>query len=509
MDEKFSLPAAGSGQCTQNPAIMGKKYEATGRDRLLLPLTLAGCTLAADSLLLHDWGLGVTLTVLAWYALLGLRLGWGKLTAGSGKWLLLGNLLLGLWYALGSGWYFRLWNFGALLVLLPLHAVGCSAEARLPWQRPAMLRERFCLFLAGLFGDLGAGFAALGSFRPRGRWDLRRASGILFGCAGALALLAILVPALLRADALFAHEMAGLFTWELPELRFPTALGIGLVLTPFACSLLWRLAHPRAGKAAEAEREPRLPAAVFLVSLVTLDGLYALFLGVQSAGLFGGPAYLAERGLGYAEWARSGFFQMVRVTVVNLSVLLGAVSWTKRERGFGAIRIAAAVLTGESLLLLGGAAWRMSLYVSAYGLSFKRCMTYWGMAVMAALFAFAAGKLAKPERSFCRLAFPFLFAAWLVIAYLPVDAAVARDQVRRGSGDAEYLLYGLSYDALGYLDGGSGRIVSVEGGGSFRRLGELVAERRAQAAGECGRWESWNLSAYLASRGGAEGKSSG
>ena len=354
-----------------------------------------------------------------------------------------------------------------------------------------------------------AGFAALGSFRPRGRWDLRRASGILFGCAGALALLAILVPALLRADALFAHEMAGLFTWELPELRFPTALGIGLVLTPFACSLLWRLAHPRAGKAAEAEREPRLPAAVFLVSLVTLDGLYALFLGVQSAGLFGGPAYLAERGLGYAEWARSGFFQMVRVTVVNLSVLLGAVSWTKRERGFGAIRIAAAVLTGESLLLLGSAAWRMSLYVSAYGLSFKRCMTYWGMAVMAALFAFAAGKLAKPERSFCRLAFPFLFAAWLVIAYLPVDAAVARDQVRRGSGDAEYLLYGLSYDALGYLDGGSGRIVSVEGGGSFRRLGELVAERRAQAAGECGRWESWSLSAYLASRGGVEGKSGG
>ena len=199
MDEKFSLPAAGSGQCAQNPAIMGKKYEATGRDRLLLPLTLAGCTLAADSLLLHDWGLGVTLTVLAWYALLGLRLGWGKLTAGSGKWLLLGNLLLGLWYALGSGWYFRLWNFGALAILLPLHAAGYSGEARLPWRRPAMLRERLCLILSGLFGDLGAGFAALGSFRPRGRWDLRRASGILFGCAGALALLARVLSPVLEA----------------------------------------------------------------------------------------------------------------------------------------------------------------------------------------------------------------------------------------------------------------------------------------------------------------------
>lgn len=502
MDEKFALPAAGPGQCAQNPALIVKKYDITGRDRLLLPLTLAVCTLAADSFLLHGLGLGVTVTVLAWYALLGLRLGWGRLTAGSGKWLLAANILLGLWYALGSGWYFRLWNFGALLVLLPLHAAGCSAEAQLPWRRPAMLWERFRLFFAGLFGDLGAGFAALGSFRQRERWDLRRAAGVLFGCAGALALLAILVPTLLRADALFAHEMGALFTWELPELRFPQALAIGLVLTPFACSLLWRLAHPREGKAAE-ERAPWLPPAVLLVSLVALDGLYALFLGVQSAGLFGGPAYLASRGLSYADWARSGFFQMVRVTVVNLSVLLGAVTWTKRERGFGAIRLAAAVLTGESFLLLGSAAWRMSLYVSAYGLSFKRCMTYWGMAVMAALFAFTARKLARPERSFCRLAFPFLLAAWLLVTYLPIDSIVARDQVSRGGGDVEYLLYELSYDALGYLDADVEKVVR-DGDGGFLRLGKLIGERRAQAAGECAAWESWNLSAYLASRGGTE-----
>ena len=502
MDEKFALPPAGPGQCAQNPALIVKKYDITGRDRLLLSLTLAVCTLAADSFLLHGLGLGVAVTVLAWYALLGLRLGRERLTAGSGKWLLAVNVLLALWYALGSGWYFRLWNFGALLVLLPLHAAGCSAEAQLPWRRPAMLGERFRLFFAGLFGDLGAGFAALGSFRQRERWDLRRAAGVLFGCAGALALLAILVPTLLRADALFAREMGTLFTWELPKLCFPAALGIGLVLTPFACSLLWRLAHPREGKAA-AEHAPWLPPVVFLVSLLALDGLYALFLGVQSAGLFGGPAYLASRGLSYAEWARSGFFQMVRVTVVNLSVLLGAVTWTKRERGFGAIRIAAAVLTGESLLLLGSAAWRMSLYVSAYGLSFKRCMTYWGMAVMAALFAFAAGKLARPERSFCRLAFPFLLAAWLLVTYLPIDSIVARDQVRRGSGDVEYLLYGLSYDALGYLDADADRVVR-DGAGGFRRLGGLIGERRAQAAAECAAWESWNLSAYLASRGGTE-----
>ena len=142
-------------------------------------------------------------------------------------------------------------------MLLPLHAAGCSGEARLPWRRPAMLWERFCLILSGLFGDLRAGFLTLGSVRGR-RWDGRKAAGILFGCAGALVLLALLVPALLRADALFANEMGTLFTWELPELRFPRALAISLMLTPFACSLLWRLSHPREGKTA-AEHAPWLP----------------------------------------------------------------------------------------------------------------------------------------------------------------------------------------------------------------------------------------------------------
>ena len=47
MDEKFALPAAGPDNCAKNPALPAKKYDITGRDRLLLPLTLAACTLAA------------------------------------------------------------------------------------------------------------------------------------------------------------------------------------------------------------------------------------------------------------------------------------------------------------------------------------------------------------------------------------------------------------------------------------------------------------------------------
>ena len=101
------------------------------------------------------------------------------------------------------------------------------------------------------------------------------------------------------------------------------------------------------------------------IVLVAVAALYLLFLGVQSAGLLGGAEYLARKHISYAEWARSGFFQMVGVTVVNLTLLLAAVQWSRREGGaWRAVRLLSALLTVESLLLLLSAAWRMTFTVS-------------------------------------------------------------------------------------------------------------------------------------------------
>ena len=248
--------------------------------------------------------------------------------------------------------------------------------------------------------------------------------------------------------------------------------------------------------------------------LAAVAALYLLFLGVQSAGLFGGAEYLAQKGLSYAEWARSGFFQMVGVTVVNLTLLLAAVQWSRREGGaWRAVRLLSALLTAESLLLLLSAAWRMTLYVDVYGLSFKRCMTYWGMGMMAAFLLAAAWKVRRPDFRFCRVVFPLALAGWLVINCVPVDYLVAKDQVDRylsgesGVLDAEYLLYDLSYDTLSQLERLDGDMVCTAYGDwdaiGTARLSILLEQRRQEARTDCADWRTWSLSAWLASRGGA------
>ncbi|MEI3362402.1 MAG: DUF4153 domain-containing protein [Oscillospiraceae bacterium] len=139
----------------------------------------------------------------------------------------------------------------------------------------------------------------------------------------------------------------------------------------------------------------------------------------------------------------------------------------------------------------------MTLYVTAYGLSFKRCLTYWGMAMMALFFLAALWKIRQPERAFCRVAFPLALAGWLVINCVPVDFLVAKNQVDRleagaASIDVEYLLYDLSYDTLTQLERLDGNLIcydrstggqrhlsallSAQGGGTegVRRLAHLV-----------------------------------
>lgn len=319
MSDLNHLPlTVGAAKPTQKAA---KIYEITAADRLLLGGTLLWCFLAVDTFLFAPvWGIGLTAAVVLWYFLLLAALGRKALFRRESAILLAVNLFLAATFALQSNSWIRGWNVRALLVLVPVHTCGLSAAMQFPWWRPRMLRERAVCFFSGLFSAVGAPFAAL---MPAGKSrDSRRLLSTVLGCCGAAVLLCILVPVLSSADALFAAATADLR--RLIRSHFTTSLA-ALILTPFLFSLLYRLRRPLPSKALLPEKTVSADGTGFWILLAALDVLYFVFLLVQSAGLFGGPEYLSARGLSYAQWARSGFFQMVGVTIVNLSVLLAAI----------------------------------------------------------------------------------------------------------------------------------------------------------------------------------------
>lgn len=497
----------------EGPAQSAQKRElpedSISRCRLFLALTLAFCLLLVDGFLWHGPGAGLTAVVFAWYALVLAWTGRKTLSKRSSRVLLLNNLFLAATMALGSNWYFRYWNLLALAVLIPVHAMADLASR--PWWNPRMLGERFYLLFRGLFGNLWATFAAAApSERPKEKST--RTLTVVLGACGAVALVSILLPVLMSADALFAASLEKL-KWDVPTLHFGDAfqrLFWALVLTPFVFGLLYSMAYPKLLCPAPEKKTVRMDGLVFMMALAAVDALYLAFLAVQSAGLFGGPEYLAAHGISYAEWARSGFFQMVGVTVVNLSLLLAALCLSRREgRSWTGLRVLCALLAGESLILLASAAWRMTLYVSAYGLSFKRMLTYWGMVMMALFLLAGLWKTRKPDFQFCKRAFPLALAGWLVINCVPVDYLVAKNQVDRYLGgespnvSIHYLVYSLSYDTLSQLERLDGtQPLSVYGETQWRRnetLADVLRGRRLDAQWECSNWRAWSLSACLAS----------
>jgi len=486
-------------------AVRPKKvYQADGKDRVLLFLTWGLGILLAGFLFVPDFpGFGVTLAVAAWYGILFWYKGLEGFGTRAGVLLFAAVAVLALTFSLYSNLWFRVWNLLFLCGLMAVQLFQWSGAAR-SWRLPTMLAERAALLCRGLFGALPAPLAAVRSFKSVNQ---RRLLAVGLGLMLTLPLLIVVVPLLAAADQYFAL-VAGETLRFLNDILGDAAAQavLGLLAAPFLFSLLYSLRRP---EERGAEKDPALPKAdpaLAVVVLAVMDLLYAFFVAVQFTALFGGPAYLERVGLTYAEYARSGFFQLVFVAGLNLSLTLAAVQFSRREgRTWGVVRLLCTALVAFSFVMLGSAAWRMTLYVLVYGLSFKRFLTYWGMVMLALFLGAALLKVWRREFAFFPVFFTAAVAGWLALNLCNVDFIVAKYNValyqrqENSVMNLDYLACDLSYDALWVLEDLPAETEVYAGGGP--RLDEVIAGRRAEAAREASHWQTWSVSAQLAAGG--------
>lgn len=486
-----------------------KVWAADKKDRALLFLALGIGALLACLLLSPGLpGLGVTVAVAAWYAVAIWYLGWEGFHEKPSLLLFAAVAALALTFSLFSNLWLRVWNALFLCGLMAVQLFQWSGQGKRLWSVPSMLLERLCLLCRGLFCNLPAPLAAVKSFRGG---DNRRTLAVGAGLLVAVPLLIVAGAMLASADAYFDLVAGRALNW-LADTIGEGALRVflGLLAAPFLFGLLYFL---RRGEGREAG-EPALPLAdpaAAVVVLGALDLLYAFFIAVQSAALFGGEAYLRDTGLTYAEYARRGFFQLVFVAVMNLAVVMLALQFSRHEGGgWRGVQVLSTAMVAMSCVMLVSAAWRMTLYVMVYGLSFKRFLTYWGMVMLAVFFAAALGKIWRAKFSFFKVLLVGGIVGWLILNYCNVDFIVARYNVslylrqENSVMNLDYLLFDLSYDALWPLADLPGDTVAgydqdwLEEERKPYTLEDAVARRRAQAAKDASHWETWSVSAALA-----------
>ena len=149
------------------------------------------------------------------------------------------------------------------------------------------------------------------------------------------------------------------------------------------------------------------------VVMILLLLAYALFTYVQFTYLFGGTLPVD---LTYSEYARDGFGQFVAVTLINFTLL--GLSLSKSEPG-RAIKALQTLLIAASLIVLASAAWRMLLYVGAYGLTIRRVLPLWLMIYFVLLAVVGVVRVYREKTPFLRIG-AFALAYWYA-AFLCVD----------------------------------------------------------------------------------------
>ncbi len=492
--------------CTPAPA---KVWAADKKDRVLLFLALGIGALLACLLLSPGMpGLGVTAAVVAWYAAAIWYLGWEGFQEKPSLLLFAAVAALALTFSLFSNLWLRFWNALFLCGLMAVQLFQWSGQGKRLWSVPSMLAERMCLLCRGLFCNLPAPLAAVKSFRGG---DNRRTLAVGAGLLVAAPLLLVAGSLLASADAYFDLLAGRALNWLADTIGEGALRGfLGLLAAPFLFGLLYFLRRGEERKAGDLALPLADPAAAVVV-LGALDLLYAFFIAVQAAALFGGEAYLRDTGLTYAEYARRGFFQLVFVAVLNLAVVMLALQFSRHEGGgWRGVQVLSTAMVAMSCIMLASAAWRMTLYVTVYGLSFKRFLTYWGMVMLAVFFAAALRKIWRTEFSFFKVLLVAGTVGWLALNYCNVDLIVSSYNVslyqrqENSVMNLDYLLFDLSYDALWPLADLPGDTVAgydmdwQTKVATKYTLEDALARRRAQAAENASHWETWSVSAALA-----------
>lgn len=328
---------------------------------------------------------------------------------------------------------------------------GSRVEDRLGEYAAADLANHLCVVPFQNFGCFFAVLKKTAAKRGQDRTNASKNAGIVlltFLCS--LPLLWYVCLQLAGVDSGFSDFLRGLSRIAIPPVfpTYTTVLAVPVAL--YLYGLLYGSQHKRYTDSItkeqldEAAKKRRvLPTAAVYTVLTLLCLVYALFFVIGAAGMlsFVRSAHGPKE---YADFARNGFFELCRVSVVNLLVLLGVSLFGKTSSGRSSApsRIYHSILCCQTLLLIALALCKMGLYIRFCGVTWLRVCTTWFMVLLAAVFGLILLSQFKtiPLARWTVIAFCALF---LVLCWMDVDGLVVKNAVWRYEvlGDAAAISY--------------------------------------------------------------------
>jgi len=352
--------------------------------------------------------------------------------------------MLSLTYLLFGNEILMILDLMALIVLILLQTILITGANTFKWYSPGILIDLLCgVFyrcMAHVFKPFGIAVALL---RRRTIENGNKSVGVkvFTGLLISLPLLLVLLALLSSADMVFSSlidKMPDIFD----GVNFDELIGkslVALMIFMFTFSYIWSLGH--GDKPADSSGKSADYASIFLkrrwdlVIIITLtaavDVLYVVFVIIQFAYLFGGSGL--PDGFTYAEYARSGFFELVLVTLLNIGLLACALTFTKKggTAADTALKVLNTIMIGCTFVMLFSAQYRMSLYEEEYGYTFLRIMTQAFMVFLLVIFAITLARVWVERLPLLKPYIAVAIVAFTVVNYINVDTMIVKKNIER------------------------------------------------------------------------------
>lgn len=363
-----------------------------------------------------------------------------------------GMILLGFANCYTSNWIFIFLDVIAILLLFILFVIQQFYDDK-QWTT-CLYIQNMCMsigeFLSKVFSPFTDGIKMIQTLDKTDEKKKPAVKGIVIGFTISLLLLLFILPLLLSSDLVFSQLFHKVFqTLDFQLWNFKTAIKrIILFLIGVICCYGFFKAMCASHLKTEQKEFKKTESIVGITINTVMAVLYVIYCFIQILYLFIGFEKGLPDGVTYAEYARTGFFELLFVSCINF--LLVAISHAVFAEN-KILKILLFIISGCTFIMIGSSGYRMILYIRQYHLTFLRVFVLWFLGVMVLFMSGLLIAMKRKDFSLFRYIVVVMMCCYIPFVYSRPDAWIAKYNLSQENvtwEDVSYFIYNGSYDSI-------------------------------------------------------------
>jgi hypothetical protein len=401
--------------------------------------------------------------------------------------------LLSACYFLNDNKLFYALNFMVIPGLVIFHLVVVTSPKNLKWNQPVFVTYLFSRLIEALKYNFA--FAALfGRCLKQGvdESEFLIWKKVIIGIVISIPVLFVILNLLMKADMEFEQMVGGIPQWFQVFDAESVARFVIILIYTFAFFGFLQILFKKQIKVIQQQTNFQMiqvDAVIAITVLVLINVVYVLFTVVQFKYFFAGSL---QGNFTYAEYARKGFFELLFVTLINLSIIIIVLTFVNRGPN-GIKRFKQILLTNlviSSAVMLCSAFLRLGLYEDAYGFTFTRVLVHSFMIFLVIIFTYTLVKIWMENLTLFHFYFISSLIYYTAISVINLDNIVVKQDIARYETSGKIDVYYLS--EMSYT-GVLGLIDLYEKEKNIPNLQTVLQDRKNEAFTSSLPWQSYNL----------------